>query len=99
MKFFFVFEDGFEKVPLAVAHRLLDRLPGSTFRGLAQIPRERFEPVVDGRTLALERMDYLPELEKRWLTSPYDDEKMNAYEQALGPGIAKRIVISDRDMG
>ncbi len=99
MKFFFVFKDGFEKVPLAVAQRLRDRLPGSTFRGLAQIPQERFEPVVDGRELALEGLDYLPELERRWLATPYDEERMAEYEDTLGAGVVKRIIISDRDMG
>jgi hypothetical protein len=98
MKFFFVFEDGFEKVPLAVALELRDRSPGFTLWGLVQMPREMFGPTVNGRELPVERLDFLPELERRWLATPCDDVRLAAYEEALGPGVVRRIIIADRDM-
>jgi len=60
VRFFFVFEDGFAQVPMAVARELKERMPDLTFHGLAQFPRTRFEVHLADAGVALEKLDYFP---------------------------------------
>ena len=57
-----------------------------------------FERVSSYSNPRISPLDSLDQLERKWLATPWDEKRLANYEAMLGPGVTKRIIISDRNI-
>lgn len=98
MKIFIEFNHVFVEWPLGIAAELKARVPEASIGGIAWCRDGVFERVASYSNPSISPLDSLDELERKWLATPWDSERLEQYEAMLGPGVTKRIVISDRNI-
>ena len=99
MNIFFLFAPKFLEWPLAVARELKKRIPGTSFNGVASGPREVFNRIRDNKDPVIFPIDSIDELEHKWIYTYCDDTRLDKYEAMLGPGVTRRIITADRQVG
>jgi hypothetical protein len=98
MKLFIEFNHVFLEWPLGVAAELKARIPAAAIGGIAWHRDGAFKRVASYANPCISPLDSLDELERKWLATPWDSKRLEEYEAMLGPGVTKRIVISDRNI-
>ena len=99
MNIFFLFAPKFLEWPLAIARELKKRIPGTSFNGVASGPREIFNRIRDNKDPVIFPVDSINELEHKWISTYCDDTRLDKYEAMLGPGVTRRIITADRQVG
>ena len=98
MKVFIEFNHVFLEWPLGIATELKARVPEACIGGIAWSPFGVFERVSSYSNPRISPLDSLDQLERKWLATPWDEKRLANYEAMLGPGVTKRIIISDRNI-
>ncbi|MEA1867000.1 MAG: hypothetical protein U9N19_02705 [Thermodesulfobacteriota bacterium] len=98
MKIFVLFAPRFLEWPLAIAHRLSET-KNISIMGLATGTRDVFERVSASSDPVISPLDFLDDLERQWLSTPFDEKRARRHEKRLGPGITGRIITADRQVG
>ncbi len=99
MKVFILFAPKFLEWPLAIARELKSRETDISFSGLATGDRKVFERVVENEDPAISPIDWLDDLERKWIATPCDDTRLAEYEKMFGPGAIRRLICADRQIG
>ena len=99
MKLFIVFAPRFYELPLAIARELKIKFPSMTFCGLTTGSKEIFDGVQSNDDLTITPINWIDDLERRWLSTETDHKKLVEYENILGASTIKRIIIADRQIG
>jgi len=99
VKIFFLFAPKFLEWPLAIARELKARNPSTSFSGLVSGPKKIFELVAASADPVIFPLDRLNNLERKWLSTPNNNDILDHYEAILGPGALKRIITADRQIG
>ncbi|MFC1834158.1 hypothetical protein ACFL2Q_05415 [Thermodesulfobacteriota bacterium] len=97
MKIFLLIEPHFRDVPLTMTRELMNRLPGTSAHALSSFPKELFDPDQVASCPGLSSLDYLPDLERKWLESPSDLARLEAYDRRFGDSRLRMLVASDRE--
>ena len=98
MKVFIEFNHVFLEWPLGIATELKARIPEACVGGIAWLRDGVYERAASYSNPPISPLDSLDELERQWLATPWDGERLSEYEAMLGPGAVKRIITSDRNM-
>jgi hypothetical protein len=98
MKVFIEFNHVFLEWPLGIATELKARMPEARIGGIAWLRDGVYARVASYSNPAISPLDSLDELERQWLATPWDGKRLEEYEAMLGPGVTKRIIISDRNI-
>jgi hypothetical protein len=98
MKVFIEFNHVFLEWPLGIATELKARIPEACVGGIAWLRDGVHERVASYSNPPISPLDSLDELERQWLATPWDGKRLGEYEAMLGPGVTKRIIISDRNI-
>lgn len=98
MNIFVVFDNVFSEWPLGIATELKTRIPSASIGGVAWYRGGVFKRVASYSNPRIWPLDSLDELERQWLATPWDSERLTQYEAMLGPGVTKRIITSDRNI-
>ena len=98
MKVFIEFNHVFLEWPLGIATELNARIPEARVGGIAWNRDGVYERVASYSNPPISPLDSLDELERQWLATPWDGKRLEEYEAMLGPGVTKRIIISDRNI-
>jgi len=99
MKVFMSFPPRFLEWALAIARNLTERDPNISIMGLVSGSREVFEHVSANDNPSISPLYWLDDLERKWLFTPLDAKRIEWYEEKLGPGVLKRIITADRQLG
>jgi hypothetical protein len=98
MKIFMVFDNVFSEWPLGIATELKARIAEACIGGIAWRRGGVLDRVASYSNPTICPLDSLDDLERKWLTTPWDDKLLAEYEARLGPGVTKRIITSDRNI-
>ena len=98
MKVFIEFNHVFLEWPLGIAAELKARIPEASIGGIAWNRDGVFNRVASYSNPRISPLDSLDDLERKWLATPWDEKRLADYEAMLGPGVAKRIITSDRNI-
>jgi hypothetical protein len=98
MKIFMVFDNVFSEWPLGIATELKARIAEACIGGIAWRRGGVLDRVASYSNPTISPLDSLDDLERKWLTTSWDDKLLAEYEARLGPGVAKRIITSDRNI-
>jgi hypothetical protein len=98
MKVFIEFNHVFLEWPLGIAKELKARDPEASIGGVAWSPFGVFERVATYANPPIFPLDSLDQLERQWLRTPWDEQRLAEFEAMLGPGVTRRIIISDRNI-
>jgi|GEM_PF-1179561 len=98
MKVFIEFNHVFLEWPLGIATELKARIPEASIGGIAWYRDGVLKRVASYSNPRISPLDSLDELERQWLATPWDSKRLGEYEAMLGPGVAKRIITSDRNI-
>jgi hypothetical protein len=98
MKVFIEFNHVFLEWPLGIATELKTRIPEASIGGIAWYRGGVLKRVASYSNPRISPLDSLDELERQWLATPWDGKRLEEYEAMLGPGVAKRIITSDRNI-
>jgi hypothetical protein len=99
MKLFIVFAPRFYELPLAIARELSKELPFVIFSGLSTGSREIFDGVTSSKDPVISPVDWIDDLERKWISTEAESGKLEEYENILGADTIKRIIIADRQIG
>ncbi|MCK5544182.1 MAG: hypothetical protein KAI35_03130, partial [Desulfobulbaceae bacterium] len=98
MKIFVLFAPRFLEWPLAIARRLSET-ENISIMGLVTGTRDVFERVSASSDPVISPLNFLDDLERQWLSTPFDEKRARRHEKRLGPGISGRIITADRQVG
>lgn len=78
----------------------IERLhPGSEFSAIVCARSDLMKQLDKIQNPKFKRYDWLSSLEKKWLETPLNKEKLAKYERLLGTESLRRILIADREIG
>jgi hypothetical protein len=95
--FFFIVPD-FKYLGPATMKALEKRVPDASFSAVV-LGKLELAYVKTECEASMRQLFHLDELERKWLSTPYDDSRVVEYEKRLGPGALRRILVADRFVG
>jgi hypothetical protein len=98
MKLYFLLAPAFLDLPLAVIRQIRSQRPAFQACGLVTGPAHvhRKIALADPKIFPLDRLD---ELERDWLETPCDENRLQEFQRLLGTDAIRRIQIGDRQLG
>ncbi len=96
--FFFLGQTFFDQT-LMLAREFKGRYQDSEFSAIVASRYNLIEELDKTTNPKFKRYDWLSDLERKWLNTPLDREKLKKYENMLGTEVLRRIVIADRELG
>lgn len=96
--FFFLGHTFFEET-LAIAQEIKSCQPDSQFSGIVAARSDLIEDIKTQTAVRFASYDWLSGLERQWLDTPLDHQKLKKFEDKLGTDVMRRIIISDRELG
>ena len=99
MKIFILFAPKFREWPIAIIRSIRQDYPDASFLGLTTGKKRTYKILQASCGSDVDPLDWLDDLERSWLETPFDLELYKRYESRLGSDAIKRIIISDRHLG
>jgi hypothetical protein len=100
MRLFVYFDYFFLEWPTAVARRFAETGDNFSLSGLVgTIHRSDMDWIRTTSGAGSADLDFLEDLERRWIATPVSATDLNGLESDLGPGALRRIIASDRHLG
>lgn len=99
MKLYALINSNWLEWPLAIREEMAERHSVCQLRGLVTGERHVYERVRQKCRAGHDHVEWLDDLERQWLATPYDHRRIAHYEELLGVKTIKRIIIADRQIG
>lgn len=97
---YFLFAPAFKDWPFLIAEEMQKEVGKVEICGLVTGMENTYRHVARRmRDGGFQPMDHLAALERKWLATPADENRLEHYEAMLGPEAVQRLIISDRHLG
>jgi len=99
MNVYFFLGHTFYYQSIAMAQEIKQRHPESKFYAMVAARSDLMRRLDKLENPKFSQYDWLSSLEKQWLSTPLDKNKLNEYEKKLGKGVLRRLITADREVG
>ncbi|MDA0781253.1 MAG: hypothetical protein O2970_12175 [Proteobacteria bacterium] len=99
MRVFFLLGHTFFEQSISIAKEINQQIPNSEFRAIVAARSNLMDELDKIKDPEFSNYDWLSGLERKWLETPLDMDKLKDYEKKLGTNIIRRIITADREIG
>jgi hypothetical protein len=99
MRVFFFLGQTFFEQSIAIAKEIKSVIPGADFRAIVAARSNIIDELNKIDDPRFSGYDWLSGLEKQWISTPLDKNKLKEYEEKLGSKVLRQIITADREIG